>query len=102
MEKGIKKCRVCGTAYEYCRSIKTADGVFRWQDVACSVDCGVKYLEMIRKSRGENDFDNKEESEEKEVSIEPKIVEPKKISRKNTKNENISTSSDTAFSDNDN
>ena len=47
------KCRVCGKEYEACRSAKRIDGVFRWQDVACSPEHGAIYLDLIRKSRAE-------------------------------------------------
>ena len=45
------KCRVCGKEYEACRNARRVDGVFRWQDVACSPDHGAVYLDLIRKSR---------------------------------------------------
>lgn len=45
------KCRVCGKEYEACRSAKRVDGVFRWQDVACSPEHGATYLSLIRESR---------------------------------------------------
>lgn len=47
------KCRVCGKEYEACRNAKRIDGVFRWQDVACSPEHGATYLDLIRKSRAE-------------------------------------------------
>lgn len=50
---GTKTCRVCGKQYEACRSLKRLDGVFRWQDVACSPECGAIYLHEIMVSRGE-------------------------------------------------
>jgi len=52
MPKAIMKCRVCGKEYEACRSAKTATGVFRWQEVACSAECGAEYLRRINESRG--------------------------------------------------
>lgn len=51
MATATLKCRVCGKEYEACRSVKRVDGVFRWQDVACSVEHGATYLDRIRKSR---------------------------------------------------
>lgn len=47
-------CRVCGKEYEACRNAKRVDGVFRWQDVACSAEHGAVYLDLIRKSRAKN------------------------------------------------
>ena len=51
MATATLKCRVCGKEYEACRSAKRVDGVFRWQDVACSPEHGAIYLDLIRKSR---------------------------------------------------
>lgn len=53
MATATLKCRVCGKEYEACRSAKRIDGVFRWQDVACSPEHGAIYLDLIRKSRAE-------------------------------------------------
>lgn len=51
MATATLKCRVCGKEYEACRNAKRVDGVFRWQDVACSTEHGAVYLDLIRKSR---------------------------------------------------
>lgn len=51
MATAILKCRVCGKEYEACRNAKRVDGVFRWQDVACSPEHGATYLGIIRESR---------------------------------------------------
>lgn len=52
MATAIKKCRVCGKEYESCRSAKRGiSGVFRWQEVACSAECGAEYLALIASSR---------------------------------------------------
>lgn len=51
----IKTCRVCGKSYEACRTINRTVGVFRWQEVACSPECGSVYLNEINKSRGITD-----------------------------------------------
>ena len=53
MATATLKCRVCGKEYEACRNAKRVDGVFRWQDVACSPEHGADYLDLIRKSRAE-------------------------------------------------
>lgn len=50
----IAKCEVCGKEYEACHTQKVSN-VFRWQDVACSPECGAKYLEMLMASRTEKD-----------------------------------------------
>lgn len=46
-----KVCRVCGKAYEACRSIKRTDNVFNWREVACSVECGFEYLSRVEAAR---------------------------------------------------
>lgn len=53
MATATLKCRVCGRDYEACRNARRVDGVFRWQDVACSAEHGAVYLDLIRKSRAE-------------------------------------------------
>ena len=52
MASATKTCRVCGKEYEACRSANRAAGVFRWQEVACSPECGAVYLQRINESRG--------------------------------------------------
>lgn len=47
------KCRVCGKEYEGCRTMKRPAGVFRWQDVACSPECGEEYLRQVLTARGQ-------------------------------------------------
>lgn len=46
-----KVCRVCGKSYEACRSAKRDVGVFHWQEVACSPECGTEYLRMVNEAR---------------------------------------------------
>lgn len=47
-----RKCRVCGKEYEACRTTKNASGGFNWREVACSPDCGEKYLHSVMEARG--------------------------------------------------
>ena len=51
MASVIKVCRICGKEYEACRSANRSAGVFRWQEVACSPECGTAYLDKINESR---------------------------------------------------
>lgn len=51
MATAMMKCRVCGKEYEACRTLKRIAGVFRWQEVACSPECGSIYLAKIEASR---------------------------------------------------
>lgn len=50
-----RTCRVCGKQYTFCRTLMPTDGTFRWQDVACSPECGAKYLEQIFKSKAKTE-----------------------------------------------
>lgn len=52
MASVIKTCKVCGKQYEYCHTLRPS-GLFRWQDVACSPECGAEYFKQIAISRGE-------------------------------------------------
>lgn len=51
MPIAIKKCKVCGCEYEACHTNKISNG-FRWQDVACSPECGAIYLARVMEARG--------------------------------------------------
>ena len=72
MPKTIRKCKVCGKDDEYCKTWVSANK-FRYQDVACSPECGSKYFAMIEASRSE-----KKDAEEAEA---PK-KSPKKMLKK--------------------
>ena len=43
------KCRVCGKEYETCHT-ENISNVFRWQDVACSPECGAEYLRQAQET----------------------------------------------------
>ena len=51
MLTALKKCRVCGKDYEACHTVRKDSSTFRWQEVACSPECGNVYLERIMQSR---------------------------------------------------
>ncbi len=58
MAKAIGICRVCGKEYEYCHTFaKTSDNVYRWQEIACSPECGNIYFARVLRSRGINPED---------------------------------------------
>lgn len=63
MANVIKECRVCGNKYEACKSNRRNVGVFRWQEVACSPECGAIYLQRINESRGLIEQDGREKEE---------------------------------------
>ena len=50
MAKGTRICKVCGKEYEYCRTWNDTNK-FRYQDVACSPECGAIYFARIAASR---------------------------------------------------
>ena len=51
MPKVVRKCRVCGKEYEACPPPYMEINPYRWQDVACCVEHGMEYFEMIEASR---------------------------------------------------
>ena len=53
MATAMKECRVCGKLYPACHSLRRGDTTFRWQEVACSPECGAEYLRKITLSRSE-------------------------------------------------
>lgn len=54
MAKAIRICKVCGKEYEYCKTFAPANK-FRWQDVACSPECGAKYFAEVEAARNGTD-----------------------------------------------
>lgn len=75
MPKVMKKCRVCGKSYEACRTLDTRVGVFRWQDVACSPECGSVYLEQILTSRNKAQVASPEKEVVEEVVPEATTIQ---------------------------
>lgn len=51
MATGTKVCKICGKEYECCKTVRHVDGVFRWQDVACCVEHGQEYLNLVLMAR---------------------------------------------------
>lgn len=51
MPKAVKVCKVCGKKYEACKTTYKNPQIFRWQDVACSPECGEIYFKQIEASR---------------------------------------------------
>lgn len=69
MAVSMKKCKVCGCEYEYCRTQRHIDGVFRWQDVACSPEHGSIYLARIEASRTNESADDGAETDDESENI---------------------------------
>ena len=83
MPKVKRKCKNCGKEFETCRSFYANDGEFRWQNVACSPECGAAYLAAVLESRSaarhtaeRNVPDPEEEDEEFEEDFESGDLEP--------------------------
>jgi hypothetical protein len=72
MASAMKKCRICGKAYEACRSANRTAVVFRWQEVACSPECGAMYLQKINESR--NLVEAQKKSKHKKVTNQASAV----------------------------
>ena len=51
MAKVIKVCKNCGKEYEACHTAKRTSNAFRWQDVACSPECGAAYFAAVLAAR---------------------------------------------------
>ena len=51
MPTAVRTCRVCGKSYEACHTMSKTAGVFRWQEVACSPECGAEYLRHVMEAR---------------------------------------------------
>ena len=51
MAKTMLICKACGKEYEACRTPNP--GIFRWRDVACSLECAQKYIHDVQVARGE-------------------------------------------------
>lgn len=71
------KCRVCGKEYQSCRSANRAPGIFRWQEVACSPECGEIYLKRIIESRSPKNVEQvvTEERTSRKKSKKPIVLE---------------------------
>ena len=50
MSGDTKPCKTCGKAFVPC--VTHVAGAFNWRTVACSPECGQKYLYKIMVSRG--------------------------------------------------
>lgn len=74
MPTGIRKCKICGKEYPYCKTNVRA-GTFRYQDVACCPEHGRIYLAKVEAARAANN-DSKEDSK----SIEPTKKEIHQVS----------------------
>lgn len=67
MATANKICRVCGKEYEACHTLRSVS--FRWQEVACSPECGSIYLDRIVASRATKTTDLVSSKNDKEQSV---------------------------------
>lgn len=97
MAKGTRICKICGKEYEYCKTWLSQDK-FRWQDVACSPECGSKYFALIEASRTGKPIDTEPEVEKKaefktdtntENNPEKDLKVSQRLKQHSKKNENI-------------
>lgn len=86
MGKAMKICRVCGKEYEYCHTVRRVPGLFRWQDVACSPECGEKYLADIIASRSE-EVKPAKKSKKKSVAAEVPVEKAVKVDKESVDSE---------------
>lgn len=89
-----KPCKVCGKMFTPCADCERDKSAFHWRTVACSVECGKKYFEMVMKARSKTTAKKKvqvkppvaaERAEASPASVEA-VVEEKS---KNKESENI-------------
>ena len=74
MPREMKICKVCGKEYEACHTPNP--GIFRWRDVACSMDCAQKYVHDVQVARGEIVEDKAEPKPEMQVEAAEPIEAP--------------------------
>lgn len=89
-----KPCKVCGKMFTPCADCERDKSAFHWRTVACSVECGKKYFEMVMKARSKTTAKKKaqvkppvaaESAEVSPASVEAVIEEKSK----NKESENI-------------
>ena len=79
MATATRICKVCGKEYKYCKTWLSTEK-FRYQDVACSPECGSIYFANIASSRAESTKDESEVTETKRF---------KRMSRRSSKKDTI-------------
>lgn len=67
-------CRVCGKEYAACRNVKKVPGVFRWQEMCCSPECGDIYLQRVIESRAPKEEKTAKRTKKTKV-VEPEVKE---------------------------
>lgn len=91
MEYKVQKpCKVCGKIYTPCSDCENDKIAFRWRKVACSMECGRKYFEMVQNERNKvmvtiASVTEEKVNEHEKVVQEEKIEEMPKIRKRNYK-----------------
>ena len=72
----IKKiCRVCGKEYNACKNtVRNPNMSFRWQELACSKECGLEYFKRVSLAR--NTVANKQEEN---TVVESETIEDEEV-----------------------
>ena len=68
----VTHCDGCGKEYETCLTPKYEPGEYRWQDVACSPECGAAYLAAVLRSRGLLPDEDDKETKAEEATKQPR------------------------------
>lgn len=88
MDKGTRICKVCGKEYPYCKTALT-EYKFRYQDVACSPECGAEYFAQVEAARNPKKVEVPEGFAMNEPIADETVAEeapaPKKASKKSRK-----------------
>lgn len=85
MATGTKICKICGKEYECCKTVRHVDGVFRWQDVACCVEHGQEYLNLVLMARSDTHSASTESN--MDIAENSEAIPQKKKTRRKKKTE---------------
>lgn len=90
-----KPCKICGNLYTPCGDCENDKSSFHWRNVACSIECGIKYLKKVEDARKNKsvvqtkmtnkDFTNKNEEILEDLSKEEKKETNEDVTPENEK-----------------
>lgn len=84
MANRTRKCRVCGKEFVPCGKKSSDINAFNYREVACSPECGQKYLKAVLDARKPKVEEPQKEELQQEVREEDNLKFNKKI-KKNTR-----------------
>lgn len=64
-----KPCKICGKLYTPCPECENDKSAFHWRTVACSIECGRKYFELVEIQRNHITLENNKNKDEKDTKI---------------------------------